>query len=1066
MQRTPPRLALYAASCAALLLSSQGCGDTDPGAADGDASGAEVDASDPSDGAQPTDLDDSLESDLAQPDGVLDAVDTPDTPDIDGAHPDLPPPDTGDTGDTGDGDLDGPAPRCGDGTPDPGEDCDDGNTDDLDGCTRACELGPVVRAPAVGEVVIAELMIDPGRVPDLRGEWIELVSLAAEPVNLSACALVDDGTDRVALDLVGGLTLAPGEILVLGLDPDPATNGGVLVDVPYATMLLEDLADEVALVCPSADGLTPAMGDARHIDRVAWTPFAWPVVQGRSLSLDPSRMSHLDNDRVDSWCSGQLRYGLGDRGSPKTINPSCPHLDREVDACRLLAPPVIDAFRDAPVTVGLEVEELGLTDLTAGVDQSPQLVIEVGFGPLPPPGPLDALAFSGFAFARAVPEPDYLAPVGSHADRWRAELVSTALGGFGVVARASRDGGATWRYCDRDGSDNGLMADQLARLEVTETPCLATSCLTPPPAACAPDGVGVIAYASPGRCTPLSSETFECAYSLGRVDCGALGRACELVTEPTPSAGCGPIPRPPLPGELVFTELMIGPTASLDVPTGQWVELTNRAQEPLLLTGCTLTHTPLPQAPDEERALVIESPLVIGVGAQLVLGATLDPAVNGDTPVDFAWGDAFALTSASSLSLACGDLIDAVAWGPTWPLSPGAALQLSPFRTDAAANAEVSSWCRATSAYGAGDRGTPGAPNPNCPGDIVPVEGCRVVASNLVTPPAGTESSVPLAVLVRALTGRTVRTDPAAGLWLEVGLAARGAPASTITTWRRAAVDTAWTTVGQNVDPAEDRYHGRFKVPPVGAWDLYARATADGGNTWALCDLDGIVPGGASPRPLAVEPVASACDPDPCVTPPLPICQPVTSGSPTVVLGRAGPATCALDAGQPGGVSCAFVDTPLEDCALRGAVCSEGALDTAGDPDEAGARCVGFPRRPEPGEAVISELMIAPLVSGIANELGEWIEVTNVGDDALDLAGCALQSGAPDGGVERWAIPASSQLLAYAIQPGQALTFARSATSSINGQSQPAAVWSSLALDNAADWVELVCGDEIGRAHV
>lgn len=45
------------------------------------------------------------------------------------------PPDTGP--DVVDG---GPAPRCGDRNVDPGEDCDDGNTRDGDGCSAACEL--------------------------------------------------------------------------------------------------------------------------------------------------------------------------------------------------------------------------------------------------------------------------------------------------------------------------------------------------------------------------------------------------------------------------------------------------------------------------------------------------------------------------------------------------------------------------------------------------------------------------------------------------------------------------------------------------------------------------------------------------------------------------------------------------------------------------------------------------------------------------------------------------------------------------------------------------------------
>ncbi|HRE90110.1 MAG TPA: hypothetical protein PK095_13335, partial [Myxococcota bacterium] len=240
-----------------------------------------------------------------------------------------------------------PGPVCGDGLREGDEGCDDGDLDDLDGCTRGCVTGPVVRPPRVGEVILTELMIAPSRVADLDGEWLELTSLSDEVVNLSGCELVDGGTDRVTLDLDGGLELMPGEALVLGPNAAPAENGGVVVDLAYTTMLLEDLADEVWLVCEGqagGDGSEPVALEL--IDGVAWTPFSWPVVDGLALSLDPSRLDAEQNDRADSWCGALTRYGRGDRGSPGEPNPSCPHLDRELDGCRLVGPASASGYRD------------------------------------------------------------------------------------------------------------------------------------------------------------------------------------------------------------------------------------------------------------------------------------------------------------------------------------------------------------------------------------------------------------------------------------------------------------------------------------------------------------------------------------------------------------------------------------------------------------------------------------------------------------------------------------------------------------------------------------------------
>ncbi|HRE90393.1 MAG TPA: hypothetical protein PK095_14775, partial [Myxococcota bacterium] len=90
---------------------------------------------------------------------------------------------------------------------------------------------------------------------------------------------------------------------------------------------------------------------------------------------------------------------------------------------------------------------------------------------------------------------------------------------------------------------------------------------------------------------------------------------------------------------------------------------------------------------------------------------------------------------------------------------------------------------------------------------------------------------------------------------------------------------------------------------------------------------------------------------------------------------------------------------------------------------------------------------------------------SNVGDEPLDLTGCALVSDGqladgsttPDG--ERFDLPGPTTPLGLVVAPGEALTFARSASTSVNGASQPRAVFSGLALGNAVDRVALWCGE-------
>lgn len=1011
------------------------CGGDEGGGPEGDTpdTGAETD-----DVGQDTDTSSADLADTPEQDSAPDTEVGPgDTVDSDGGEGDV----EEEVGPDSAVDTVEPGPVCGDGLREGDESCDDGDLDDLDGCTRDCVTGLVVRPPRVGEVVLTELMIAPSRVADLDGEWIELTSLGDEPLNLSACELVDGGTDRVTIDLEGGLELMPGEVLVLGPNAASAENGGVVVDLAYTTMLLEDLADEVWLVCEAEAGGDGSEPVARQlVDGVAWTPFSWPVVDGLALSLDPSRQDAEQNDRADSWCGALTRYGRGDRGSPGEPNPSCPHLDRELDGCRLVGPASASGYRDSAIAFTVEVEELGLTDLTPGVDQSPRLIVELGHR-LVMATPPSELELASFTWSRAQPEPGFAAPAGARYDRWVGLASSPVTGTRSVLGRASRDGGATWRYCDLAGVEPPT---SLAVLEVAETPCVETSCTAPPPPVCAPDGVTLLVGESPGRCSPTGPSTFTCEYTSASSSCGATGRVCATDEG---EARCGDPAAPPAPGELVIAELMVSPSTSRDTRSGQWVELVNRADAPRLLTGCSLVHTPALGTAETFR---IESPLVIGRGAALVLGATTDTSVNGGADVDLAWGDTLELTTTSTLSLVCEAEVDTVVWNPTWPQQSGASLSLSPFSIEADRNDEAASWCRADTSFGDGDRGTPGQPNPRCPGDIVPIEGCRIAGPARVTPPAGTESEVDLRVLVRAITGRTSRTDTSPVLWLEVGLAAADAGPDGINTWRRASADPSWLSTGQGVDPAEDRYRGAYTVPTPGEWVLFARATADGGNSFSLCDLDGVVLGDA--RPLVVAPEASACSPSPCESAPRPICEPA-NGTSTRVIERTGPATCSVSEAGP---VCTYVQSPGEDCGALGARCVESG---------SGAMCDGFPRAPALGELVFSELMVAPLVNGTANELGEWVELTNIGDEPLDLDGCALGSDTrtldgeliPDG--ERFDLPEPTTPLGLVVAPGATITFARSATSGINGSSQPRAVWSGLALGNAADRVALRCGE-------
>ncbi|HEY6476233.1 MAG TPA: lamin tail domain-containing protein [Polyangia bacterium] len=162
---------------------------------------------------------------------------------------------------------------------------------------------PAPRSPRAGEIVIDELLVNPTG-DDLGREWIELASLAAEPLDLSQLHLATASTDVPA----PAGTIAPGALLLLGQSGDLAKNGGAPVTVAYGTKLILVNANGQLSACL---GVCASGG---VLDELTWGALD-DGYTGHALVIDPASRA---------LCPAGAAFGTGGSfGTPGNPNPPC-----------------------------------------------------------------------------------------------------------------------------------------------------------------------------------------------------------------------------------------------------------------------------------------------------------------------------------------------------------------------------------------------------------------------------------------------------------------------------------------------------------------------------------------------------------------------------------------------------------------------------------------------------------------------------------------------------------------------------------------------------------------------
>ena len=385
-----------------------------------------------------------------------------------------------------------------------------------------------------------------------------------------------------------------------------------------------------------------------EVDRVEWDGGpVFPDPNGASMALADPG---LDNNDGANWCTASTPFGSGDLGTPGAAN-DCPAVVPEV---------VINEIMQNPSAVGDSAGEwlelfnptgapIDIDGWTVADNDFDSFVIANG-GPLViPAGGFVVLGNNGDSLSNGGVTVDYVY-AGFFLSNSADEVVLFD-GLLNEVDRVEYDDGAT--FPDPNGASMAL-AD----------PALDNN-----------DGAN--------WCTS--------ATAFGAGDLGTPGAANDC-------------PPPAVPG-IVINEIMQNPSAVSD-GSGEWFEIVNTTADPIDIDGWTIADNDF-----DSHVIANGGALVVPGGGFLVLGNNADFATNGGVTVGYEYSGVFLSNSSDELVLFDGGSeVDRVEWdnGATFPDPSGISMSLKNPVLD---NNVGANWCEASTPFGSGDLGTPGAAN-------------------------------------------------------------------------------------------------------------------------------------------------------------------------------------------------------------------------------------------------------------------------------------------------------------------------------------------------------------------
>jgi hypothetical protein len=174
---------------------------------------------------------------------------------------------------------------------------------------------------SVGDLIVTEIMANPGDLPDPDGEWFEVYNTSDRTIALNGLVFEDDGVESYQVTSSDLLLIDAGQAVAFISSPDVGASGHV-----YEGLSLSNGSDTLRIFVPGATA-------DLVLDEVSWdNGSTFPDTSGAAMMLDQNFFGYAENDDGAAWCTASSTWTtMDDLGSPGTVNGGCASFDHDSD---------------------------------------------------------------------------------------------------------------------------------------------------------------------------------------------------------------------------------------------------------------------------------------------------------------------------------------------------------------------------------------------------------------------------------------------------------------------------------------------------------------------------------------------------------------------------------------------------------------------------------------------------------------------------------------------------------------------------------------------------------------